>query len=280
MDCLSSVRNANTYVARIEMGEFPSLSSLTYEGKISENRYKIESRETEKMLSAEFTNASFINPATNKKELFIGTLVKSKFDGVGKRDSNIDILIVMDISGSMSCHLGKSDKSCLSLAKIASIKLLDQLKPDDRFGFAVFDNRADEIFALEKLGNNKETIINKINEIEVRGGTILIEGMNLAYSMMRKVNPEQNVEGNREKRIVFLTDMGDVSSENAFFETVKKASNEGIYLTIVGIGYNFNEDSALKISLNKGANFFNATKEKHLEENLVQEFDYNFPNML
>ncbi len=275
--CCSAVSNANTYRARLEMGEFPSLSSLTYEGKINENTYPIENRETERMLSAEFSNASFINPINNKKEIFIGALTKSRCDGVGKRDCNIDILIVMDISPSMDSALGKSNKSCLSLAKTASIKLLDQLKSGDRFGFAVFDTNADEIFPVQKLGNNKQNIINQINKLKTRGGTTLIEGMNLAYSMMKKVNEEGSQEEKaREKRIVFLTDMGDVSSEQKFFETVKQASNEGIYLTIVGIGYNFNEDSALKISFNKGANFFNATEEQHLEEFLIQEFDFNF----
>ncbi len=217
----SAVRNANTYVAKIEMGEFSSLSSLTYAGKLSENNYPLASRETEKLMSAEFSNASFHNPVTNKKEVFVGALTKSKYDGVGKRDSNIDILLVMDISGSMGSNLGKSNKSCLSLAKVACVKLFDQLHPDDIFGLAVFDDHADEIYSIQKLGNNKGTIINKINEMKTKGGTILINGMNMAYTMMKKVNLEEGE--NREKRIVFLTDMEDVSSENQFFE-----SKEGI----------------------------------------------------
>jgi len=163
-------------------------------------------------------------------------------------------------------------------SKISNLKVIDLLKPCDRIGISVFENTAKEVFPVQYV-KDKQSFINKINHIQARRGTALIDGMILAYEMMKtaQINlHEENKSEKREKRIIFLTDMGDMSREEPFFDLVKKASSENIFLTIVGIGYNLNDSSALKISLNKGANYFSATKEEHLEEYLVAEFDYNF----
>ena len=52
-------------------------------------------KETEKYLSAELSNATFYNPIRNKREYFLGAMAQSKYDGLGKRDCPIDIVIVI-----------------------------------------------------------------------------------------------------------------------------------------------------------------------------------------
>ena len=161
MDCCSVVRNANTYKVNLSQGRLPSMSSLTYEGKLSENYFEIMKKETEKCLTAEMSNATFINPITNKREYFLGAMTQSKFDGVGKRDCPIDIVIVIDISGSMNSNLDQSsDKSCLDLAKLATIKLLDLLKPCDRIGISIFESYAEEVLPVQHV-KDKQEFLNK-----------------------------------------------------------------------------------------------------------------------
>ena len=200
MFCCSVVKNANSYKSKIEGGQLPDKSSLSYEGKLSEYYYEIMHKETEKCLSAELSNANFYNPIMNKREYFLGAITQSKYDGQGKRDCPIDIVIVIDISGSMGGKLEKSsDKTCLSLAKLATLKVIDLLKPCDRIGISVFENTAKEVFPVQYV-KDKQSFINKINHIQARWGTALINGMILAYEMMKTAQINLHEENKSEKR--------------------------------------------------------------------------------
>ena len=78
----------------------PSFSTLTYEGLFNENYFIINNIEKNSFYNLEISNASIINPITNKSEYYLGLLLKSKYDGIGLR-SQIDIGLSIDISGSM-----------------------------------------------------------------------------------------------------------------------------------------------------------------------------------
>ena len=79
----------------------PSSTTLTYEGIFNSTYFELNSKETQKSMNMEISLASVKNPISNKKEIWLGTLLKSKHDGQ-KINNSIDISIALDISGSMS----------------------------------------------------------------------------------------------------------------------------------------------------------------------------------
>ena len=104
----------------------PSSTTLTYEGMINENYYKLKKKETKLISNFEISNATIVNPITQKREYFLGLLSKSKYDGVGLREP-IDIGIVLDISGSMSYNMNKKGESRLDIAKKSLITFIKNL---------------------------------------------------------------------------------------------------------------------------------------------------------
>ena len=74
---------------------------VPYEGMINENYFRISQRETELAANLETFKSVTKNPFTNRLEYFLGLLIKSKYDGIGRQMDQIDISIALDISGSM-----------------------------------------------------------------------------------------------------------------------------------------------------------------------------------
>ena len=85
-----------------------SMNTLVpYEGMINENYFPIRERETNLAASLELFKSISKNPFNKQLEYFIGLLVKSKYDGIGRQLDDIDISIALDISGSMTSQMVK-----------------------------------------------------------------------------------------------------------------------------------------------------------------------------
>ena len=118
----------------------PSSSTLTHEGIINENYYKLKNRETKSISNFEISHASIKNPITQKREYFLGILSKSKFDGVGIREP-IDIGVALDISGSMDSKMNSKGESRLTVAKRALITFIKNLNEKDNISITAFDDQ-------------------------------------------------------------------------------------------------------------------------------------------
>ena len=79
----------------------PSSTTITYEGILNSAYFKLNSKEEKKTINMEISLSSVKNPISNEKEVWLGTLFKSKYDGQ-KINKLIDLSIALDISGSMS----------------------------------------------------------------------------------------------------------------------------------------------------------------------------------
>ena len=79
-------------------GNFNPYSRCTvipYEGIINENYFRIKERE--RYLSANLETFKFVtkNPFSKKLEYFLAMLIKSKYDGIGRQEDEIDISIAL-----------------------------------------------------------------------------------------------------------------------------------------------------------------------------------------
>ena len=100
----------------------PSSTTITYEGILNAAYFKLNSKEEKKTINMEISLSSIKNPISNEKEVWLGTLFKSKYDGQ-KINKLIDLSIALDISGSMSGNK-------ITMAKKALIQLIQKLNND------------------------------------------------------------------------------------------------------------------------------------------------------
>jgi hypothetical protein len=269
MDCMScGAMDINSFEENIKYKRLPPSSSLTYEGFINQNYFPINSRETEKRISCETSYSIIKDPLDSNQTVFLNLLVKSKFDGMGNRNKPIDIVVILDISGSMNSSLS-GGMSCLNLAKTAIIQLGKMMNEHDKLGLCTFDDRGYDIFEMFEMKKHMDFEA-KISPIVTQGGTTLYAGLKQGYDMMIR-----NMDNSHHKRMIFMTDMNS-SNDNQFLGLLKKASEEGIYTSIIGIGMDFNSSYAEVASKIRGANYFSAMKNEHFEEIIIHNFDFNF----
>ena len=248
----------------------PSSTTLTYEGMINENFYKLKKKETKLLSNFEISYASIMNPITQKREHFLGLLSKSKYDGVGLREP-IDIGIVLDISGSMDCRMNKKGESRLDIAKKSLITFINNLKEKDNISITAFNDECTKIISFsnaKKFLDNKKNI-DKINNLESCGGTDIYKGLMQVYENLKKNSKNKN----EYQRIILITDMIYYEDKN-FIELCKEMADNNIFLTILGISESFNTELTESISKIKGCNYYIILNARDMKKYLIDEFNY------
>ena len=61
--------------------DVPSSTTVTYGGIFNSAFFKLNSKEEKKTINMEISLASVINPISKENEVWLGTLLKSKYDG-------------------------------------------------------------------------------------------------------------------------------------------------------------------------------------------------------
>ena len=242
--------------------QVPSATTITYGGIFNSTNFKLNSKEEKKNINMEISLASVINPISKEKEVWLGTLLKSKYDGQ-KINKLIDLSIAIDISGSMS-------GSRINMAKKSLIQLIQKLNDDDNIAISKFNNNSEPIFKYQKVSELKKTdYASEIEKLHANGGTDILKAFTGAYKLMTNNNGNQN----QVRRMIIITDMEDRVDEE-LTKFCEKIAKEGIYITILGISNEFRTDLAELTSNIKGANYVVIKESKDIIKYLVEDFEY------
>ena len=154
-----------------------------------------------------------------------------------------NLVFLIDVSGSMN------DANKLPLLKSSFNLLVKQLRPQDKVSIVVYAGAAG--LALPPTsGENKERILNALDNLQAGGSTAGGAGIQLAY----KIAKENFVEkGNN--RVILATD-GDfnvgASSDDDMEKLIAEQRESGIYITCLGFGMGNYKDSKMERIADKG----------------------------
>ncbi|TXB64818.1 DUF3520 domain-containing protein [Vicingus serpentipes] len=176
----------------------------------------------------------------NNKLIHIG-LQGKKMDMSELPSSNL--VFLLDVSGSMS-SLNK-----LPLLKKSFNLLVNNLTENDRVAIVVYAGAAGLVLPSTP-GNDKERIMEALNNLNAGGSTAGGAGIKLAY----KIAQENFIkEGNN--RIILATD-GDfnigASSDGEMTRLIEEKRKSGVYLTCLGFGMGNYKDSKMETLADKG----------------------------
>ena len=150
------------------------------------------------------------------------------------------------------------------------LQIIKKLNDDDNITISKFNNDAQPIFNYQKVSQLKSIeYVSKIEALKASGGTDILKAFKLAYDLM---TPD-NCNKNKMRRIIIITDMEDRVNEE-LTKFCEKISNEGIYVTILGISSSFRTDLAEMTSHIKGANYVVIKESKDINKYLVEDFEY------
>lgn len=204
--------------------------------------------------------------ADKKQAAFVKIgLTGFKLEGIDKR-APVNVAIVLDKSGSM-----EGEK--IAKAKDAAIAAIGRLGPGDIVSVVAYDSTVKVIVPATKL-NDKEWVIQQVRRIEAAGSTALFAGVSKGAEELRKF-----LDKNRVNRVILLSDgLANVGPQSPSELGALGASlmKEGISVSTMGLGLDYNEDLMTKLARNSSGNHVFIEQ----ANNLVKVFNDEFNDVL
>jgi Ca-activated chloride channel family protein len=154
-----------------------------------------------------------------------------------------NLVFLIDVSGSMS------DMNKLPLLKSAFKLLVKQLRNKDKVSIVVYAGAAGLVLEPTS-GDDKNKILQALDNLEAGGSTAGGAGINLAYKIA-----QQNFIKGGNNRIILATD-GDfnvgASSNKSMEDLIVEKRKSGVFLTCLGFGMGNYKDSKLETLADKG----------------------------
>lgn len=163
-----------------------------------------------------------------------------------KRRTPLNLAVVLDHSGSMA-------GAKLEKAKQAACVAVDQLGPDDFFSLIVYDDNVDVLVPSQKV-KDRDGIKSQIRRIQEDGGTALYAGVAEGAAQLRKYLDEEKVQ-----RIILLSDgLANVgpSEPSHLSKLGKELRAEGMGVSTVGLGDDYNEDLMTALAESSRGNYY------------------------
>ncbi|MBW1871159.1 MAG: VWA domain-containing protein, partial [Deltaproteobacteria bacterium] len=269
-------KDVGNFRENIKNDFLPLPTDLTYEGLFYDYRFDTgKEEECKKLFCPSYTFALSKDPLSKKQEHFLSVGLNS---GIEEKDfgrKKLNLVVVLDISGSMSSMFNQyyydqfgqrremakedmTDDSKMVVANRSIVAMLDHLKPDDKLGVVLFDDRSYLAKPLTLVG---KTDMGKIKEhvlaLRQQGGTNMEAGMREGTKLMEVVkDTDRNV------------------SETGLMGMARTNADNGIFTTFIGIGVDFNTTLIEAITKIRGANYYSVHSDSQFKKRLDEEFEF------
>ncbi|HYG23156.1 MAG TPA: VWA domain-containing protein, partial [Verrucomicrobiae bacterium] len=163
----------------------------------------------------------------------------------GKR-TPLNLAVVLDRSGSMT-------GAKLEKAKQAATQLVDRLDSEDVFSLIAYSDNARVLIPARRV-DDKSELRREIAKIEAGGSTALYAGVKSGAAELREY-----LSGRRINRVMLLSDgLANIgpSSTRDLRQLGRELSTEGIAVTTIGLGDDYNEDLMAGLAEASDANYY------------------------
>jgi Ca-activated chloride channel family protein len=165
------------------------------------------------------------------------------------RRAPMNLAIVLDRSGSM-------EGAKLEKARQAAAMAVDKLSDDDIFSLVTYDDQTDLLIPPDRVGgrDHREELKARIHRIQAGGSTALHAGVTLGAKQVRRL-----FEKERVNRVILLSDgIANVgpSSTSALSSLGRELRTDGIAVSTIGLGDDYNEDLMTALAEASNANYY------------------------
>jgi len=165
------------------------------------------------------------------------------------RRAPMNLAIVLDRSGSM-------EGAKLEKARQAAAMAVDKLGDDDIFSLVTYDDQTDLLIPPDRVGgrDHREELKARIHRIQAGGSTALHAGVTLGAKQVRRF-----FEKERVNRVILLSDgIANVgpSSTSALSSLGHELRGDGIAVSTIGLGDDYNEDLMTALAEASNANYY------------------------
>lgn len=173
----------------------------------------------------------------------------------------LNLALVIDRSGSMS-------GSKIEKARQSAIQIVDQLQKDDTFSLIAYDSQVQVLVPSQPV-EDKKYLKQRISQLEPGGSTALYAGVEEGAQQLEKYLTKKRVN-----RVILLSDglanVGPSSPRELSRLGVELARN-GISVSTLGIGDDYNEDLMAALAEASDANYYYVKDVEDLPKILAKE---------
>jgi Ca-activated chloride channel family protein len=177
------------------------------------------------------------------------------------RRTPLNLAVVLDRSGSMTGP--KIEK-----ARQAALQLVDRLRPEDVFSFVVFSDEARLLLPAQHV-EDREALKDRIEGVQAGGSTALYAGVKMGADQL-----EEYFSSKRINRVILLSDgLANVgpSTPSDLRQLGRQLAEQGISVTTIGVGDDYNEDVMAGLAEASDANYYYVQDTEKLPEIFARE---------
>ena len=286
-------KDIQNFRENIRNNYLPLPTDVTYEGLFYDYYFDTGTLEvTDKLFAPSYSAAVSRDPISGQTEYYLSVGLNSGMKESDFARKKLNLVIVLDISGSMNEEFNSyyydgagnrvrasdedSGAAKIAVAERSIVALLDHLNDGDSFGLVLFNQDAYLAKPLNSVAvTDIGAIQNHVLQVEASGSTNLDAGLDMATNLFNKL--EDTNAAVYENRIIVLTDAqpntGNTGRYN-FFATVNSNAQNHIYSTFIGVGVDFNSDLIDSITKVRGANYYSVHSSSEFRTRMNDEFDY------
>ncbi len=178
------------------------------------------------------------------------------------RREPLNLAIVLDRSGSMS-------GAKLEQAKQAALLLVDQLDADDVLSLVVYESEVEVVLPATRLGDRRREVRRLVERIETGGSTALYGGVEEGSRQLREFLGKERIN-----RVLLLSDgIANVgpSDNRAIAGLGQRIAREGMSVTTIGLGSDYNETLMTALAEASDANYYHIADVETLPEVFEKE---------
>jgi len=257
------VRHFRSVAAEVGM---PRPESLTLEGLMGEHDLTLPGTNACAQLFCLVTEAMpAALPTRPDDRLFVGLGFTSNIEAATWRRAPLNLVAVVDKSGSMS-------GPPLALVRRSLRQIVGQMREGDQLSIILYGDTSHVYLAPTAIGPDRERVLAAIDAIASAGSTNMEAGLKVGYETAFASAPA--FRGNT-RMMLFTDEQPNVGRTDAdsFMTMAQGASRQGIGLTTIGVGVQFDATLATRVSSTRGGNLFFISNEEEVASVFENQLD-------
>ncbi len=152
----------------------------------------------------------------------------------------------------------------MDMVKSSALVLLQQLRAQDLLSVVVFSDRAEVLIPPTRASSISKSD-HRISLLQTGGGTEILQGMKRGIEQLRLT------DNSLIRHMVMLTDGHTYGDDVECLKLAKEAGEEGISISVLGIGHEWNDELMDRITALSGGNAMYVATPRDLDNFMVQK---------
>jgi Ca-activated chloride channel family protein len=250
---------------QLEAGLVPSMQSLDAPGFFAEHFIELPPPSCGERLCLTPMVAVMgnLSNGNNCTMLHVGLRSPSSADPANRPP--LALALVVDVSGSMMGEKIEYVRSGLRL-------LVDGMLDDDQLALITYSDAASVVVPMGRVGDNRVALGRAVDALRAEGGTNLHGGLIAGYRQVL-----DGYDSERQNRVILLSDgnpTAGVTAPQSILDDSRAYNSDGVGLTTVGLGADFNIALMRGLAQQADGNFYFLEDADAIDEVFEEELSY------